>query len=352
MTRYRLSTADFDALVGGGGTPAILRRVRDGERSHRLLLFDLFLDLAHDRPEASGPLPPVDTAWQLLRAAEARDPAGVGELLLAPETGLWLAATLRRLTGAVDAEAPLWVDTGQFHALAAAAAVRAGLDCTLTVPTRHGTVWLPSLGRAVTKGAVRPWGTARVSCARGELTVRIGDRTVRVAPDHGTQSAHWQPARALTLPIRGEPTTVLLDDLGTHRIDPAATAGPPRRLPGREAQEWEALLRDAAALLEETDPQSAIDAAVLLRSIEPLPPPETARAVSATSGDGVGRFASTMPPDALQLAAVVAHEIQHSKLGALMHLYALYEPGDDSLCYAPWRDDPRPVRGLLQGIYA
>ncbi|MFE6283390.1 HEXXH motif domain-containing protein [Streptomyces sp. NPDC057877] len=352
MTRYSLSTADFDALIGGGGTAETLRRVRDGERSHRLLLFDLFLDLVQDRPETLGPLPPGATAWDLLRAAEARDPAAVGELLLAPEIGLWLAATLRRLGGPGEGAAPLWADAGQFHALAVAAAVRAGLDCTLTVPARHGTVWLPSLGRAVTPRAVRPWGTARVSCTRGELSVRIGDRTIRVSAPYGTESAHWQPARAMTVPIRGAHTPVLLDDLGTHRIDPAATAAPPRRLPGREAHAWEALLRDAVALMEETDPQSAVDAAALLRSIEPLPSPENTRPVSATSGDGVGRFASTMPPDALQLAAVVAHEIQHSKLGALMHLYALYEPGDTSLCYAPWRDDPRPVRGLLQGIYA
>ncbi|MFD0315084.1 HEXXH motif domain-containing protein [Streptomyces flavalbus] len=352
MIRYGLSVADFDAVLAGGGTTSTLRRILEGERSHRLLQFDLLLDLLHDRPETLGPLPPADTAWQLLLDAERRDRTGVGELLLAPETGLWLAATLRRLGGSADAEAPLWADAGELHALAVAAAVRAGLDCTLTVPARHGTVWLPSLGRAVAPETARPWGTARVTCAQGELTVRIGGRTIRVPPPYDDESAHWQPARGIPVTVRGLTATVLLDDLGTHRIDPAATGGPPPRLSEPEARAWEGLLRDALALIEETDPQSATDAAVLLRGIEPLPSPAAARPVSATSGDGVGRFASTLPPDAVQLAAVLAHEIQHSKLGALMHLYSLYEPGDTSLCYAPWRDDPRPIRGLLQGIYA
>ncbi|MEU3250150.1 HEXXH motif domain-containing protein [Streptomyces sp. NPDC006997] len=352
VIRYGLSVADFDSVIAGGGTASTLRRIREGERSHRLLQFDLLIDLLHERPAAVGPLPPADTAWHLLLDAERRDRTGVGELLLAPETGLWLAATLRRLGGSASGEAPLWADAGQFHALAVAAAVRAGLDFTLTVPARHGTVWLPSLGRAVTPDTVRPWGTARVTCVQGELTVRIGGRTIRVPPPYDGETAHWQPARGIAVTVQGMSATVLLDDLGTHRIDPAATGRPPPRLPEPEARAWETLLRDALALIEETDPQSATDAAVLLRGIEPLPTPATARPVSATSGDAVGRFASTVPPDAVQLAAVLAHEIQHSKLGALMHLYSLYEPGDTSLCYAPWRDDPRPIRGLLQGVYA
>ncbi|GAA3300168.1 hypothetical protein GCM10020295_40210 [Streptomyces cinereospinus] len=51
------------------------------------------------------------------------------------------------------------------------------------------------------------------------------------------------------------------------------------------------------------------------------------------------------------------HEFQHIKLGALINLGPLTEPPPDpgppeELFYAPWRDDPRPLEGLLQGIYA
>lgn len=47
----------------------------------------------------------------------------------------------------------------------------------------------------------------------------------------------------------------------------------------------------------------------------------------------------------------MAHELQQLKRSALLDVAALTEP-DDRRCYAPWRDDPRPVSGLLQGAYA
>ncbi|MBQ1090756.1 HEXXH motif domain-containing protein [Streptomyces sp. B93] len=355
MTRYALSEADFDALAGGGGTTAALRRIREGERSHRFLLLDLFLDRVTGDPDVLGPLPPADSAWRLLLAANRQDRSKAEDLLLAPEAGLWIAATLRRLGGAADAaqpDVPLWVDVGQLHCFAAAAAVRAGVDFTLTVPVRHGTVWLPSLGRAVAPGAVRPWGTARVTCRAGDLTIRIADRIIGVPAPHAEETPEWQPVRTVTVPVLDRRFEILLDDLSAHRIDPEAAGPPLSRLTSAEAEQWAALLRDAVALLGETDAQSAVDVVTLLRSIEPLSSPDSAALVSATSGDGVGRLASSRSPDALQMAAVLTHEIQHSKLGALMHLYSLYEPGDTTLSYAPWRDDPRPLRGLLQGTYA
>src|SRR5581483_2105026 len=48
----------------------------------------------------------------------------------------------------------------------------------------------------------------------------------------------------------------------------------------------------------------------------------------------------------------LVHEFQHGKLAAAQDLLPLYDPGDASVYYAPWRPDPRPLGGLLQGIYA
>jgi uncharacterized protein len=36
----------------------------------------------------------------------------------------------------------------------------------------------------------------------------------------------------------------------------------------------------------------------------------------------------------------------------VLDLYDLYDPADDRLFHAPWRDDLRPLEGLLQGTYA
>ncbi|HJP78262.1 MAG TPA: HEXXH motif-containing putative peptide modification protein, partial [Pseudonocardiaceae bacterium] len=45
-------------------------------------------------------------------------------------------------------------------------------------------------------------------------------------------------------------------------------------------------------------------------------------------------------------------EFQHIVLGGLMHLTELYEPDPRERIYVPWREDPRPFSGALQGVYA
>jgi hypothetical protein len=58
------------------------------------------------------------------------------------------------------------------------------------------------------------------------------------------------------------------------------------------------------------------------------------------------------PADHLDLAVALVHEFAHIQLGGLLHLIDLTDGPDPAVLYAPWRDDPRPLSGLLQGIYA
>jgi hypothetical protein len=51
------------------------------------------------------------------------------------------------------------------------------------------------------------------------------------------------------------------------------------------------------------------------------------------------------------MAETLVHEFQHIKLCGLMDMLALIKPSDER-GYAPWRDDPRPMGGILQGVYA
>jgi hypothetical protein len=83
----------------------------------------------------------------------------------------------------------------------------------------------------------------------------------------------------------------------------------------------------------------------------PLRTDLTNRGVTATSVDAFGAMALSVPADAMALAVGLVHEFQHAKLGALMDLVTLHE-NDDRRYYAPWRDDPRPLGGLLHGAYA
>jgi hypothetical protein len=73
---------------------------------------------------------------------------------------------------------------------------------------------------------------------------------------------------------------------------------------------------------------------------------------SASSGEAFGRIMVSPPPDALTLAVSLVHEFQHIKLGGLMHLTSLVTDDGVPRYYAPWRDDPRPIGGHIQGIYA
>ena len=46
------------------------------------------------------------------------------------------------------------------------------------------------------------------------------------------------------------------------------------------------------------------------------------------------------------------HELHHMKLNLLMDSVPLYRRGSGELFYSPWRDDPRPLSGLIHGLFA
>src|SRR5262245_21786778 len=77
--RHRLSWTDFDALARGTGRAGMVRRLREAERSRRLLLLRVLLDevAAYGDPGemADGVLPPVEDAWDLLARVQQRAPA-------------------------------------------------------------------------------------------------------------------------------------------------------------------------------------------------------------------------------------------------------------------------------------
>ncbi|MGW0580369.1 aKG-HExxH-type peptide beta-hydroxylase, partial [Streptomyces sp. NPDC002920] len=114
-------------------------------------------------------------------------------------------------------------------------------------------------------------------------------------------------------------------------------------------------LEEAWAVLQRDRPGTAAAMRRGLLSLTPTPARERFRPRSVTSGDAFGGVEASEPDDAVQLAVTLVHEFQHTKLGGLLHLTPLVteEPdGPPELWYAPWRDDPRPLDGLLQGIYA
>ncbi|TXJ77905.1 HEXXH motif domain-containing protein [Streptomyces lavendulae] len=356
---HRLSAAGLRALASGEGDGAVITELLRAERSRRLLLLRALRNGASENgtgPDDTGPdgTDVFAQGWDLLERAQRHAPEVCEDLLMSPNTGMWVSLAVRRLRGRVYEDAPHWVVMGHFAALAAAAAARAGLDFDITVPVRRGLVPLPTLGCAVLPDP-GPWGTARVTGRAGRLRVTGASGAVEVPADPGRRAPDWIPVRRTTLGSGSRAKPLVLEELDPYRTFPHPSE--PSVLPPAETAYWEASLAGAWDVLLRDDPQSTEAMRRGLLSVAPTPMRERFRPHSSTAGDAFGGVTASRPDDVAQLAATLVHEFQHTKLGGLMHLEPLTEPPADPetpepLLYAPWRDDPRPLGGLLQGIYA
>ncbi|MGH3313132.1 MAG: aKG-HExxH-type peptide beta-hydroxylase, partial [Streptomyces sp.] len=124
---------------------------------------------------------------------------------------------------------------------------------------------------------------------------------------------------------------------------------------GGRARIWAARWHAALVLLESADPGRGSEVISLVRSVVPLAG-APGRTVSATLGAAPCGVLTQLPGTALELAAVLVHEVQHSKLAVLADLTPLHQ--DDGAASGAarypvaWRADPRPLSAVLQGTYA
>ncbi|MEK8170945.1 HEXXH motif-containing putative peptide modification protein [Streptomyces sp. M19] len=225
------------------------------------------------------------------------------------------------------------MDTGQLHLIAAAAAVRTGVGFAAGArPFRHGLAALP--GPRLLRGLpgwqpveVRYDAEARV------LTVAGGGQEVRVPDPPGRASAGWRPrSPSPRRPAHGRP--------GRRRPVPHLPGGDRRAV--RDASRAVARPLGAAGG-RRLGPAGARRPGVRrgrgrLSALHRAPTrPKPYRWHSATLRDAMGGMAASEPagtePAAVpQFAAALAHEVQHSKLGALMHMYALHTRRPPSGC--------------------
>ncbi|MGW4912456.1 aKG-HExxH-type peptide beta-hydroxylase [Streptomyces sp. NPDC004270] len=313
------------------------------------------------------------TAWSLLCAAEERSPEAVAAVLADPTVMAWALRLLRRLGGTAEgpaSAAPLWADLGQFHALAAAAALGAGVPGVLRVPAHRGMIWLPGAGMAGPV-ACRRWSEAEIRVDRTGA-VAVGELAeVRLPASRllASEAPGWRPLRA----VRGLAPTgdgavgpgPWLDTVSPYR-DFTRYPRSPDRSGGERLRVWEDRLAGAYALLDRECPAEAVALRTLVRALVPRPFEGTRGALvaSASSLDAFGAVTLSLPSDETQTAAVLVHESRHQQLNALLGLVSLVhvpekegdedggEPKEQRLYYAPWRSDPRPVHGLVHGLFA
>jgi len=337
---HSLSSAQFAALARGGGDLDTIERLVAGQLSKHLILLGKVAELAQRGDHPDDPLGVA--GYQLLAQVQRQAPAAAAEVIGYPTVGAWAIHVIRSsqaLSGSALADpaaaagaALSDVRPSGLAAVAAAAAVRAGLDAEMEVPVLGAGVLLPSLGVAEAVGR-----TAVVAAREAE--VRSGNLRIRTRPGE----PGWRELRQVT----AGPLSVLVDDLDPLRM-PAPDVEPAKRLTPSQLTELREALRAAWPLLP---PARAAEIAAIVRVIVPYRASASGH-VSTTSPLVFGTVAMSPPPDRYSCAETLVHETQHLKLGALLDLVTLTRPDNGQRYYAPWRPDPRPASGLLHGAYA
>lgn len=345
---HQVPWTDFDELARGVIRSEVVRQLRRAERSRRLLLLRALLDEVTKTSELVDPLPAPEEAWDLLARVDARAPAAFDLVLAHPYVGSWAGYTIRLLRRGITGVCPPWAHVGHLHAVAAAAAIHAGLDFRISVPVWEGGVILPTLGLARLPVA-EPHSVAEVRGTSGRVEITCGNSRVVLTDPFVTDAPGWWGIRHVVTTAGGHRLAVRLDDVDPYRglHEPVL----PRRLDETEVQAWRDLLTDAWQLIVRHLPELAGAMTDAMNSLGPSPAVPF-RSASASTGEAFGSALIARPDDGAALAATLLHEFQHIILGGVLHLASLHEDDPTERFYVPWRPDPRPLSGALQGVYA
>lgn len=323
-------------------------------RSRRLVLLASLLAAADRHHLSVGARQRLAQYWQLLEQADARDRHGTRQVLDGPDVGTWLACALSASTREAFEDA-----LADFGAVAVAAALRARLRFRITLPVRPTGLMLPGWGLyAVEAAAVEvtagPYGF-RVTPRDGGPVAQLRFHYPETAADGfaGADGAHWHSLRSLP----GSRT--VLDDVDPRRgVVPKTPGGSGRGLPvaprlsPSALRRWSTSWCAALSLLAAVDPGRAAEVTSRTRSLVPLRRSPGAGVTSATLRAAPGAVFATLPDTPLQLAEILVHEVQHSKLAVIGDLVPLHRADGTAAYRVGWRRGPRPLAAVLQGTYA
>ncbi|GAA3097180.1 hypothetical protein GCM10017600_87120 [Streptosporangium carneum] len=315
MPTHAVPYGTIDALAGGYGDDRDVSCLAESQRTLRRGL------LAGVRAHGA------EAGWDLLTRLDSEHRDAVDAVLDHPYVRAWAIESLRDAAHA-----------GHLANIAAAAAVRAGAKARVVVRAVDGMVCLPTLG-ALEVGPVAGAETGALSQAL--LLVEDGRFALEGRPD-----APWHPVRRL---VAGD-FSVTLEDTDPYRDCHGHRAA--GRLSEDDVAAWQRLFAEAWTLIESDHPAYAPGLRAGLSTLTPLTPPEGGGDASSTARHAFGAVAAALPKDPVTLALLLIHEFQHVKLGAVLDIVDLYDESDTRRYYAPWRPDPRPLEGLLQGTYA
>jgi HEXXH motif-containing protein len=344
LTSHLLPDAAFRALAAGAGRPATIRLLRDAQLSKHLMLLHGIADAAGAADASAAGPAAFRAGYALLAELQATAADGADWLLGLPHLGSWAH------DGLIHVEQGSAPDFAHFACLAAAAAVRGGIGFELDVPVRGGRVLLPGLG-FIRIAEESPW--IRLCCDGEQVTAGAHFRAGRqyLVPDDGSGGPvpQWSGTPLIRAVTDGLAWQVLLEteDSYLDRYTLPMAAG----LPAENVQHWRQRAQSAWQVLVRHHRWAAEPLPDVVSVIVPLTPHSETDLVSVTTPAAFGAIATSWPPDPVTMAETLVHEGQHVKLCGLLDMVSLVTSGGEQV-YAPWRQDPRPAGGLLQGVYA
>lgn len=317
----------------GGGDRAERDLWRAAHVSRRMAQLRAILDAADDDTAVTAGL---RDSFHALAEVQHHAPGTVAELLGGPQVGAWAAQCLRLLSSsAPDPEVPLWTHLAQLGAIAVSAAMLAGHQVRVLVPVRSGAVYFPALGRGFVPES---GGPALVECVTGPDGILLDGMPVTA----------WEAVRLLRTSTGGVPLSVQVDDVDLYWAFGIPTS---TRLSDDEVDSWRDQLHGAWQVLADRHGHRLHTIAAAVRCLVPVQQAGKFGGVSASSADAPGAVALTAPVSPVRLAATLIHESQHYRLATLHDLRRLYTPSR-RLYYSPWRNDPRPVSGVVHALMA
>jgi HEXXH motif-containing protein len=340
--RHRISAELLALLAQGGGGASGVRRLAAIDLSRRMLFISGVVTVSGQSRQASNNL--ARQAYELLATVQQETPRAVDAVLRHPAVGAWawrtmLAASSGRPRGLID---PVGLAR-----IAGAAAIRAGFRCDLPVAVTNGSVMFPSLGQVIVPARTGEW--LRLRSSPNGAALLSGQTEIPIPADPHRDTPQWRGLRVISANTDGAGIRLIIDDLDPHRMPLPTLRG---RLGTDEVGTWEVGLAGAWRLLVRHHAYLAGEVSAAIRVLTPLSPPTAGSLVSATSRETFGCVGVSTAADPLDLAATLAHEVQHAKLYQITEVEPLALPDDGARFYAPWREDSRPLAGLLQGAYA
>jgi len=207
-----------------------------------------------------------------------------------------------------------------------------------TVRVDDREIMLPKLGITVAR-TLKP--TAITRLGMNAIGVDTADGTITMSLDDDGRSRLSVPGHAEQY-VLCHPTAALIGD------DPRAELTGP----DFDLQAFTEMLGNALSLIQNECRELYDQIQAANKWYVPIVSHEIRVHRSYTRADLTGVIFLSEALDHVLLAEAVVHEFYHGVLNSILKTEPLFDETESGeTFYSPWRDDPRPLRGLLHAIY-